>query len=65
MGQTNYIPAKASIQTQRAKYLVMSDILNFNETILSDPVLIHRFMEVKEDVILSLANKMLDLLRLS
>jgi len=45
--------------------LVMNDILNFHEVILSDPVLIHRFKEVKQCVILIIANRMLDLLRLS
>jgi len=45
--------------------LVKNDILNFHEAILADPVLIHRFMKVRGPVILSLANKMLDLLRLS
>jgi len=45
--------------------LVTNDILNFHEAILADPVLIHRFMKVRGPVILSLANKMLDLLRLS
>jgi len=44
--------------------LVSNDILNFHEAILADPVLIHRFMKVTEPVILNLANKMLDLLRL-
>jgi len=45
--------------------LVTNDILNFHMAILSDPVLIHRFKEVRQSVILSIANKMLDLLRLS
>jgi len=53
-----------NIKPKRAKYLVTNDILTFHEAILSDPVLIHRFMKVKEPVILSIANKMLDLLRL-
>jgi len=45
--------------------LVTKDIRNFHAAILSDPVLIHRFKEVKLAVILTIANKMLDLLRLS
>jgi len=45
--------------------LVTKDIRNFHAAILSDPVLIHRFKEVKLSVILTIANKMLDLLRLS
>jgi len=45
--------------------LETKDILNFHMAILSDPVLTHRFKEVKQSVILSIANKMLDLLRLS
>jgi len=57
--------SKAINKQERAKYLVKNDILNFHEAILADPVLIHRFMKVKEPVILSLANKMLDLLGLS
>merc|ERR1719474_1422319 len=43
----------------------MEEMLKFHEAILSDPVLIHRFKEVKLAVILILANKMLDLLRTS
>jgi len=45
--------------------LVTNDILTFHLAILSDPVLIHRFKEEKRSVILTIANKMLDLLRLS
>jgi len=56
--------SKESVKPKRTKYFVTNDILNFHEAILSDPVLIHRFMKVKEPVILSIANKMLDLLRL-
>jgi len=54
-----------NITRTRPKYLVMNDILNFHEAILSDPVLIHRFKKVKQCVILIIANRMLDLLRLS
>jgi len=57
-------PSKSTIKPKRAKYLVSNDILNFHEAILADPVLVHRFMKVTEPVILKLANKMLDLLRL-
>jgi len=56
--------SKESVKPKRTKYLVKNDILSFHEAILSDPVLIHRFMKVKEPVILDIANKMLDLLRL-
>jgi len=45
--------------------LVMNDVLQFHVAILSDPTLIHRFKEVKQSVILTIANKMLDLLRTS
>jgi len=57
--------SKGTIKPKRAKYLVMNDILNFHEAIMADPVLIHRFMKVREPVILSMANQMLDFLRLS
>ena len=43
----------------------MDEVLKFHEAILSDPVLIHRFKEVKQSVILIIANTMLDLLRTS
>jgi len=59
------MPSKENITRTRPKYLVMNDILNFHEAILSDPVLIHRFKKVKQSVILILANRMLDLLLLS
>jgi len=59
------MPPKKNITRTRPKYLVMNDILNFHEAILSDPVLIHRFKEVKQCVILIIANRMLDLVRLS
>jgi len=59
------MPSKENITITRPKYLVTNDILNFHMAILSDPVLIHRFKEVKQSVILIIANKMLDLLRLS
>jgi len=58
------MPPKENIQRKRTKYLVMNDVLKFHVAILSDPVLIHRFKEVKESVILILANRMLDLLRI-
>jgi len=45
--------------------LVTNDILKFHVAILSDPVLINRFQEVKQSVILFIANKLLDLLRVS
>jgi len=59
------MPSKENITRSRPKYLGISDILNFHNAILSDPVLIHRFKKVKQSVILIIANKMLDLLRLS
>jgi len=64
MQQGSVSQSKGMVMHKRAKYLVRNDILNFHEAILGDPVLIHRFMKVREPVILSLANKMLDLLRL-
>jgi len=59
------MPSKENITRTRPKYLVTDDIFKFHAAILSDPVLIHRFKEVKKSVILTIANKMLDLLRLS
>jgi len=59
------MPSNENIARPRAKYLVTNDILTFHVAILSDPVLIHRFKEVERSVILTIANKMLDLLRLS
>jgi len=56
--------SKGTIKLKRAKYLVTNDILNFHEAIMADPVLIHRFLKVRQPVILSKANKMLDLPRL-
>ena len=64
MLQGSVLASKGTMKPKRAKYLVTEDILNFHEAIMADPVLIHRFMKVKEPVILSIANKMLDLLRL-
>jgi len=64
MGKKLIMPSK-NVTIQRPKYLVTKDIRNFHAAILSDPVLIHRFKEVKLSVILTIANKMLDLLRLS
>jgi len=64
MWQVPVNSSKGTIKHKRAKYLVTSDILNFHEAILADPVLIHRFMKVREPVILSMANQMLDFLRL-
>jgi len=64
MWQGSVRSSKGAIKHKRAKYLEANDILNFHEAILADPVLIHRFMKVREPVILSIANKMLDLLRL-
>jgi len=54
-----------NIARTRSKYLVTNDILNFHASIISDPVLIHRFKKVKQSVILTMANKILDLLRIS
>jgi len=59
------MPSKENITRTRPKYLVMSDILNFHEAILSDPILIHRFKGVKQSVILTIANRMLVLVTLS
>jgi len=59
------MPSKENVTRRRPKYLVMDEIVDFHEAILSDPVLIHRFKEVKPSVILTIANKMLDLLRIS
>jgi len=59
------MPSKENISRKRPRYLVANEILNFHAAILSDPVLIHRFKEVKQSVILTIANKMLDLLRVS
>jgi len=59
------MPSEENITRTRSKYLVTNDIYNFHVAILADPVLIHRFKKVKQSVILTLANKMLDLLRLS
>jgi len=58
------MPPKGNIPRTRTKYLVMNDVLKFHVAILSDPILIHRFKEVKQSVILIIANKMLDLLRI-
>jgi len=58
------MPSKKNI-TRKRPYLIESDILKFHGAILSDPVLIHRFKEVKQSVILTMGNKMLDLLRVS
>jgi len=63
MWQGSVRSSKGIIEQKGAKYLVQNDIVNFHEAILADPVLIHRFMKVREPVILSIANKMLDLLR--
>jgi len=59
------MPSKENITRTRPKYLETADVLNFQVAILSDPVLIHRFKEVEQPVFLNMANKMLDLLRLS
>jgi len=59
------MPQKEITTRVRPKYLVTDDVLKFHVAILSDPVLIHRFKEVKQSVILIIANRMLDLLRLS
>jgi len=59
------MPSKENIIRTRPKDLVKRDILKFHLAILSDPVLIHRFKEVKQSVILTIANQMLDLLSLS
>jgi len=59
------MPSKENVTRMRSKYLVTNDILNFHKAILSDPVLIHRFKKVKQSVILIIANKILDLLRIS
>jgi len=59
------MPSKENITRNRPKYMVANEILNFHEAILSDPILIHRFKKVKQTVILTIANKMLDLLRVS
>jgi len=59
------MPSKENITRTRPKYLAKNEIVDFHVAILSDPVLIHRFKEVKRSVILDIANKMLDLLRLS
>merc|ERR1719341_3129568 len=64
MRKKSTMPSKEKITITRPRYLVTNDILNFHKAILSDPVLIHRFKEVKQTVILTIANKMLDLLRL-
>ena len=58
----------ASIENSRRtrpRYLVTNQVLKFHTAILSDPVLIHRFKGVNQSVILTIANQMLDLLRLS
>jgi len=59
------MPSKQNIKRMRPKYLVTNDVLKFHVAILSDPVLIDRFKEVKMSVILIIANRILDLLRLS
>jgi len=59
------MPSKENVTRMRLKYLVPKEVLNFQAAILSDPVLIHRFKEVEQSVFLIIANKMLDLLRLS
>jgi len=59
------MPSKENVTRNRPKYLITNDILNFHGAILSDPVLIHRFKEVQQSVILTIANRMLDLLRVS
>jgi len=66
MRKRQIMTSKEHRTRKRPKYLVLTnEVLNFHEAILSDPVLIHRFKEVKQSVILTIANKMLDLLRLS
>jgi len=64
MRKKRIIPSKENART-RTQYLIMSDILDFHGAILSDPVLTPRFKEVQQSVILTIANKMLDLLRVS
>jgi len=57
--------SRENVTRTRPKYLVTNEVLNFQSAILSDPVLIHRFKGVEQCVFLIIANKMLDLLRLS
>jgi len=57
--------SRENVTPTRTKYLVTNEVLNFQLAILSDPVLIYRFKEVEQSVFLIIANKMLDLLRLS
>jgi len=50
-------------KTEKSRYLEQDDIKGFFTAVRSDPILIHRFINVPIDIVHHLANKMLDLLR--